>query len=63
MDDKLVWTKSSYSSANGQCTEVARLPDGGMAVRDSKDPGGAVLRFSEGEWRAFLAGVEAGELG
>lgn len=57
----LAWFKSSYSSANGQCTEAARLPDGGMAVRDSKHPDGPVLRSSAKEWRAFLAAAKAGE--
>jgi hypothetical protein len=36
----LRWVKSSLSYANGDCVEVARLPDGRLAVRDSKDPGG-----------------------
>ena len=36
------WAKSSYSFANGNCVEVARLP-GVVAVRDSEDPGGPVL--------------------
>jgi hypothetical protein len=26
----------------------------GIGVRDSMDPGGAVLRFTPDEWRAFL---------
>jgi Domain of unknown function (DUF397) len=30
-------------------------------VRDSKNPGGPVLRFTQGEWRAFITGVMAGE--
>lgn len=30
-------------------------------VRDSKNPGGAVLAFTTGEWRAFLAGVRNAE--
>ncbi len=34
----LTWFKSSKSSANGQCTMCARLPDGGMAVKDSQHP-------------------------
>jgi Domain of unknown function (DUF397) len=58
----LIWIKSSYSGGSGgNCVEVAALPDGGRAVRDSKDPGGPVLRFTAGEWRAFAAGVKAGK--
>ncbi|MGH7735076.1 MAG: DUF397 domain-containing protein [Gemmatimonadales bacterium] len=33
------WRKSSYSSANGACVEVALFQDV-IAVRDSKDPDG-----------------------
>ena len=33
------WSKSSYSSANGACVEVARNLPGIVAVRDSKNPG------------------------
>jgi hypothetical protein len=50
------WIKSSRSASNGACVEMARLL-GGVAVRDSKDPGGPVLQFSQGAWRDFLAGV------
>jgi hypothetical protein len=55
------WTKSSLSFANGNCVEAARLPDGGIGVRDSKDSGGPVLRFTPDEWNAFLAGVRNAE--
>jgi hypothetical protein len=40
--------------------EVAVDPDE-VAVRDSKQAGGAELRFTPAEWRAFVAGVRAGE--
>lgn len=50
------WRKSSYTGGEGNCVEVAKLPDG-VAVRDSKDPDGLVLRFTADEWRAFLARV------
>ncbi|MCW2609387.1 MAG: hypothetical protein JWM15_633 [Cryptosporangiaceae bacterium] len=56
----LAWRKSTRSGASG-CVEVAPLPDGGIAVRDSKDPGGPVLRYTPEEWTAFLLGVEGGE--
>ncbi len=56
---ELQWHKSSFSGANG-CVEVARLVEG-AAVRDTKDRSGPVLRFTETEWAAFVAGVKAGE--
>ena len=56
-----MWRKSSYSSdQGGNCLEVAGLDDG-RAVRDSKDPAGAVLVFTAPEGAAFTAGVRAGE--
>ncbi|WP_084779496.1 DUF397 domain-containing protein [Planobispora rosea] len=51
---EIVWRKSSLSTANNECVEVAVLPDGRVATRDSKDPEGAILLFSAGEWRNFL---------
>jgi hypothetical protein len=40
--------------------EVTSL-DGGIAIRDSKHPGGPVLLFSRAEWDAFAAGVREGD--
>ncbi len=56
------WTKSSRSGVNGTCVEVAFLGGGRVALRDSKDPEGPVLRFTPGEWTAFVDGVMDGEL-
>jgi hypothetical protein len=56
------WRKSSFSGSNGGgCVEVARNLPGIVAVRDSKDPDGAALVFTPGEWHAFLDGVRAEE--
>jgi Domain of unknown function (DUF397) len=55
------WIKSSLSFANGNCVEVADLPEGGVGVRNSRDPKGAVLRFTPDEWHAFVGGVQNGE--
>ncbi|MCG5214675.1 DUF397 domain-containing protein [Streptosporangium sp. KLBMP 9127] len=32
-------------------------------MRDSKNPAGPVLRFTHGEWAAFLDGAKSGEFG
>lgn len=53
------WHKSS-ASTSGQCVEVS-LQEEYVLVRDSKDPDGTVLRFTPGEWTAFLIGVNRGE--
>jgi hypothetical protein len=44
------WRKSSYSNDGGQgeCVEVAGLPDR-VAMRDSKDPAGPVLACTRAE--------------
>jgi len=55
------WVKSSLSLSNGNCVEVAGLTGGGIGVRDSKDPAGPILRFTPGEWDAFLGGARNGE--
>jgi Domain of unknown function (DUF397) len=58
--NNLTWVKSSYSSGQGDnCVEVATLPEGGLAVRDSKDIKGPVLDFTATEWRAFVRDVKA----
>lgn len=57
----LHWLKSSLSFSNSNCVEVASLPAGEVGVRDSKDPEGPVLRFTPGEWHAFLGGARNGE--
>jgi hypothetical protein len=55
------WVKSSFSFANGNCVEIAKLADGRVGLRDSRDPEGPVLRFTRPEWDAFLGGVKNGE--
>jgi hypothetical protein len=51
------WRKSSYSNPSGNCLEAAEL-GGGVAVRDSRFPGGPALVFTTAMWDAFLRSVK-----
>jgi hypothetical protein len=53
------WEKSSYSNGNGgNCVEVARNLAGVVPVRDSKNPGPALV-VSADAWQAFMGHVKA----
>jgi hypothetical protein len=55
----LKWVKSSYSANSGDCIEVARNIPGIVAVRDSKDREGPVLRFTAGEWARLVESMKS----
>jgi Domain of unknown function (DUF397) len=57
-DDRVIWTKSEFCN-NTACVEVAKYGDG-VLIRDSKDPLGPKLQFSNSEWYAFVEGVRSG---
>ncbi len=57
------WRKSTYSTAEGNCVEVARNVPGTVAVRDSKNPDDGHLMLSRSAWQAFTAKIKAGRLG
>lgn len=61
--DQLVatWRKSQYSNSSGSCVEVAELPDGQVAIRNSRYPSGPALIYTQAEMAAFLAGAKTGE--
>ena len=55
------WRKASLSASKNECVEVAFLDGGSVAVRDSKNPEGPALVFTQAEWRALVGGVRKGE--
>ncbi len=55
----IVWRKSSLSGG-GECVEVAFIAEQ-VALRQSHDPAGPILTFTQGEWAAFVGGVHLGE--
>jgi hypothetical protein len=57
------WRRSSRSYGGGNCVEVAPHHGALIDIRDSKNPQGAVLRFTPIQWNAFVAGVRGGSLG
>lgn len=62
--DQLVsaaWRNGKISNPSGNCVEVAELPGGAMAVRNSRNPAGLALIYAQAEITAFLTGVKNGE--
>jgi hypothetical protein len=59
-DSELYWFKSTRSAGAGACVEVAVTATGSIAVRDSKDPDGPMLRFETDAWRGFIESVRSG---
>lgn len=57
----VAWTKSSHSNATGNCVELAELPGGRVAMRNSRDPQGPVLIYTRDEIAAFVAGARGGD--
>ena len=52
---------TSRGCNNSACVQVAHLPGGMVAIRDSKDVTKPAHVFDGSEWEAFVVGVKAGE--
>jgi len=57
---RLDWRKAKRSMNNGNCAEVATTKVG-VAVRDSKDPQGPILKYTVMAWRSFLTAARNGK--
>jgi hypothetical protein len=59
----VTWRKSSYSGGNGgNCVEVGGQPEAArVLVRDTKDRGGPVLRFTPQAWQRFADRLRPGD--
>jgi len=55
------WRKSSASNPSGCCVQLAELPDGMIAVRNSRDKSAPALVYLRTELAGFLRGVKNGE--
>jgi hypothetical protein len=55
------WQKSHRSNSQGNCVELARLPDGSVAVRNSRHPAGPALVYTRAEIEALIQGAKAGD--
>lgn len=54
------WRKGSLSGADG-CVEVRFVGEKHVQFRDSKDPDGPILTFSNREWTVFKTALLSGE--
>ncbi|WP_460070141.1 DUF397 domain-containing protein [Streptomyces sp. YKOK-I1] len=54
------WKCAPGTEEHEERVEIADLPGGAVAMRSSLDPE-TVLRYTEGEWRAFVLGARDGE--
>ncbi|MEU0135031.1 DUF397 domain-containing protein [Streptomyces sp. NPDC006296] len=53
----LAWQKSSYCAQGNSCVHVA-ADHGSVALTESGDPDGAILRTSPAAWAALLRTVK-----
>ncbi|HJP75722.1 MAG TPA: DUF397 domain-containing protein [Pseudonocardiaceae bacterium] len=59
-DGTAAWRKSSHGGANGKCVEIAALDANVAGVRNSRHPGGPVIRYPKATMHLFLGAVRAG---
>jgi len=55
------WRKSNHSNSQGTCVELAGLPGGQVALRNSRHPDSPALIYTPAEIDAFIRGAKDGE--
>lgn len=55
------WRKSRHSNPSGNCVEIAALPGGTIAIRNSRHPAGPALLWPRADFAAFLASARDGD--
>jgi len=55
------WQKSNASTSQGNCVEMAPLPEGQVAIRNSRDPQGPALIYTRAEIAALVQGARDGD--
>ncbi|NJP44300.1 DUF397 domain-containing protein [Actinacidiphila epipremni] len=55
------WRKPWSGGNGGSCVEAKKLNDGRVAIRQSTDPDGPALIYSNHEITTFILGAKAGE--
>ncbi|MGH3320728.1 MAG: DUF397 domain-containing protein [Streptosporangiaceae bacterium] len=58
---EVTWRKSRRSKSEGNCVEMARLPGGEIALRNSRHPEGPALIYTRAEIEALVEGVRDGD--
>jgi hypothetical protein len=58
--DEPTWVRSPFSGGGTNCVEVARLADGQVGLRNSRDLSAPAHTFTQGEWEAFVTGIKHG---
>jgi hypothetical protein len=57
----VTWRKSNRSNSQGACVEVAGLPGGAAAIRNSRFSAGPALIYTQAEIDAFIRGAKDGD--
>lgn len=61
LGEDLNWIKAERSNSHGNCAEFAELPNGDIAMRNSRHPLNPALVFSREEFTDLIGALKDGE--